>query len=359
MSVREHLLRDGHGVVVLPIVQRQGAEDDHPPIVHDSHRPLPRLAVPLGVGGVVARAAPAPPRHAVGLPDAVREKPREHEPFVREGVGVADRGDALVLGLRGEVGDDDPLDDRPMRLVALAKPQVLRRRPTVVDDEHVPMGVHTPHRLRMPLEGEAHTLRTLTPTDAQRAVRIPARRPFGRAVAQPSEVVAGHAPVARHILDVQSLERLIDRLLVRVGRHRIVAVLEHVHHEVVVAEHLEDELAGTAEIEPTSEELVCLTERNLHQTPRSHRRPAHGSAECDPCTMPFASGVLWPYKNSRKTPISNPNGTSYDRAKSLFCQLKSPKSLLYWAKSSYRAGASAASFHPSTRTATLGKTHIS
>lgn len=92
--------------------------------VHDHHA-LPLLAVVLGDVGLVASAVPGAVLVVVDGIHTLREQPREHQAFVREGLSIAHRRDVLPLAVGREVVDDDPLDNGVVRLIAVQEPQPL------------------------------------------------------------------------------------------------------------------------------------------------------------------------------------------------------------------------------------------
>ncbi|MCG3769898.1 MAG: hypothetical protein JW384_01029 [Nitrosomonadaceae bacterium] len=243
--------------------------------VHDHHAPPLRVAV-LGDVDFVTGAVVSAVLVVVDGVHPLREQPREHQAFVREGLGIAHRRDVLPLAVGREVVDDDPLDDRVVRLVAVEEPEALhvlaavRHRLGVQQLPAPVLGVGALHRFPVTLEGEVHALRALAPTDAEATERVLALGPDGGGIGEPGEHVFGDTPVAGLVLSAKGGELLVHRLLEGVGVGLLVRGLHHELHQLVVAEELEEEGHGAAEAEETAEELIGLTEKHVHHAPRSH-----------------------------------------------------------------------------------------
>ena len=242
--------------------------------VHAGHI-LPRLVAVPGDVELVAGAVPRRPLVVVDGLDTLGEQPRQHEAFVREGLGAAHRRDVRPLAVGREV-DRHPLDGRVVGVVAVEEPQALHILSVVRGlggEQEIPtpeLGVDTLDGISVPLEGECHTVISLAEADAERAVGILAFGPRRGGLRETFEHVLADAPVARDVLNAEGSDLLLHGLLEGVDVELLVHGLHHELHQLVVAEEIEEEGHGTPKAEKTILELNHLIDEHVHHTPRSH-----------------------------------------------------------------------------------------
>ncbi len=194
--------------------------------VHD-HHVLPLLAVVLWDVRLVAAAVPGAPLRVVDGVHALGEQPRQNETFVREGLGATHRGDVLALPEGRQVGDDDPLDDGVVGCIAVEEPEavhrlVLERHRGGVEQLPAPViGVNTPHRPPVPLEGERHPFGPFAEADAERTVGVLALGPGRGGPCETVEDRLGDAPLTPVVLGAQGGELLVRALLEGVAVARL------------------------------------------------------------------------------------------------------------------------------------------
>ena len=234
--------------------------------VHDGDV-IPRLVVALGNVVLVAGTVPSRKFLVVDGLNPLREEPREHEALVREGLCVANGGDAFALPVCGEIVDNDPFHHRVVRVVAVQQPEavdILALVRMLARKEELPAPelrvVHALDGRDVRLEGGDHPLALLAETDAEGTVRFltlgPRRSRFGEFL----EHLFRDAPVAGHVLRAECHDLVVDALLEGVGIQQRFRILQHFRHEGVVAhELLKNALGGsTAETEETREKLTSL-----------------------------------------------------------------------------------------------------
>jgi len=124
--------------------------------------------------------------------------------------------------------------------------------------------------LHMPLESERDTLVALTPSDAETAVGVATFGPRGGGLGETLEHVLADAPVTRVVLNTECGEGLLNGQFKRVGVRLLLRVADHIRHQLVITEEIEEEGHGTTKAEPTIHELTRLTQKYVHFTPRSH-----------------------------------------------------------------------------------------
>lgn len=124
---RYTLLEGRNGVAGVGAAPPVGAQVDPAGIgaaAHDHHAP-PLLVAVLGDVDFVTGAVVGVVLVVVDGVDPLREQPREHQAFVREGLGIAHRSNVLPLAVCRQVADDDPLDDGVVRIVSVEEPEAL------------------------------------------------------------------------------------------------------------------------------------------------------------------------------------------------------------------------------------------
>ncbi len=204
--------------------------------VHDHHA-LPRLVVALGGVDLVAGTEPGAPLPVVDDLDALGVEPGEHEPLVGKRLLATHGRDGVALAVSRQVGDDDPLDHRLVRVIAVQKPQALHVFALVgvrSGQEQLPtpeLGVNALDCLGVCLEGLDHTVTTLAEADAEAAVGVTALGPLGSGLGEAGEHLIRDTPVAELVLPAQGSELLVDRLLEGVLVCELTLLVDELDHQ--------------------------------------------------------------------------------------------------------------------------------